>query len=311
MNEPWQRYFDISIVHFMAYPETIGGNGPILETLTEIAEDPFFTAVEVGRINDRKVRREAAKLLEQAHLRVGFGAQPILLSGKYNLNSPDRRERERAIAAVKEGINQAYELNAERLAILSGPAPADPAAREEQLALLVDSINRICEYAAGKGKLGITLETFDPDIAKRALIGSHQDAARVAAAVRKDHPSFGILVDLSHLPLQRESAKEALAAVADHLVHVHVGNCVMRDPAHPAYGDEHPRFGIAGGENDVPQMIEFIEALFELDLLNDGRRPFFGFEVKPLPEEKSRLVIANAKRVFQEAWARAEARAER
>lgn len=304
MNAPWLRYFDVSIVHFMAYPETIGGDGPIIETLTEIAEDPFFTAVEVGRINDAKVRREAAKLLEQAHLRVGFGAQPILLSGKHNLNSPDRGERERALAAVKEGIDQAYELNAERLAILSGPAPTDPKAREEQLILLIDSINRICEHAEEKGRLGITLETFDPDIAKRALIGSHRDAARVAEAVRKEHPSFGIMVDLSHLPLQRESAKVALSAVADYLVHVHIGNCVMRDSTHPAYGDEHPRFGIAGGENDVPQLIEFIEALFELDLLGGERRPFFGFEVKPLPGEKSKVVIANAKRVFQEAWAR-------
>jgi hypothetical protein len=27
----------------------------------------------------------------------------------------------------------------------------------------------------------------------------------------------------------------------------------MRDKSHPAYGDQHPRFGVPGGENDVPQ----------------------------------------------------------
>lgn len=306
MNEPYLKYFDLSIVHFMAYPEAIGGDGPIIETLTEIAADPFFTAVEVGRINDEKSRKEAAKLLEQAHMRVGFGAQPILLAGNYNLNSPDENERKKAIDAVKEGIDQAYELGAERLALLSGPAPQDDSKRGEQIELLCDSLNQICAYAESKGSPGITLEIFDPDIDKKALIGHTQDAAKVAEAVKGERPSFGVMVDLSHLPLQRETAHEALSAVADHLVHAHLGNCVMKDPNHPAYGDQHPRFGIEGGENDVPQLVEFIEALFAVGFLDGRKKPFVGFEVKPQAGESSQLVIANAKRVFNEAWARAE-----
>lgn len=308
MREPYQKYLEMSIVHFMAYPETMGGNGPIIETLTEIALDPFFTAVEVGRINDGKTRKEAAKLLKQAHLQVSFGAQPILLAGKHNLNSPDEYERTKAIDAVKEGIDQAYELGAGRLALLSGPAPKDNTKRGEQIKLLCDSLIQICEYAASVAGLGITLEIFDPDIDKKALIGPNRDAAKVAEVVREEHPSFGIMVDLSHLPLQRATSYEALSAVADHLVHVHIGNCVMKDLHHPAYGDQHPRFGIEGGENDVPQIIEFIEALFAVGFLGKERekRPFMGFEVKPLAGEPSQVVIANAKRAFNEAWARLE-----
>ncbi|MDQ3399329.1 MAG: hypothetical protein M3511_16495, partial [Deinococcota bacterium] len=69
-----------------------------------------------------------------------------------------------------------------------------------------------------------------------------------------------------------------------------------------AYGDQHPRFGLPGGENGTPEVVAFVEKLFDIGFLGKGRRPFLGFEVKPLPGESSGLVIANAKRVFAEAW---------
>lgn len=307
MYEPYQKCLNPSLIHFMAYPDTIKGDGPILETLTKIAEDPFFTAVEVGQINDPAIRKKASELLKQAHMRVGFGAQPILLIGEHNLNSPEEKKRKKAIGAIEEGIGQAYELNAERLGLLSGPAPDDPSNRDEQMKLLIDSLNQICEYAESQGDLGITLETFDEHIDKKALIGnSHREAAKVAEAVKKEGHDFGIMVDLSHLPMQGESPFEALSAVKDHLVHVHIGNCLIGDENHPAYGDKHPRFGIKGGESDVDELVEYIQALFEIGFLGGENRPFMGFEVSPTVGEKPEIVIANAKRTFNEAWAQLE-----
>lgn len=306
MDEPYQRYFDLSLVHFMAYPETIDGQGPILETLTEIAEDPYFTAIEVGQINDKKTREEASEILEQAHIRVIFGAQPILLLRDLNLNSPLEEERKDAIEAIKEGVDQAYDLNAERLGLLSGPQSKE-SERGEQKELLVDSLKQICEYAEENGNLGITLETFDPQTDKSVLIGgSHEEAAEIAESVKEEGHNFGILVDLSHLPMQAlsppyETLRKALSAVSDHLVHVHLGNCLIDDPDHQAYGDKHPRFGI--GENDVPEVREFIEALFDVGFLGDKGRPVVGFEVSPVEEEPPEILVANAKRVFDRAWA--------
>ncbi|MFQ5795130.1 MAG: sugar phosphate isomerase/epimerase family protein [Candidatus Bipolaricaulia bacterium] len=302
MNEPYQNYFELSIVHFMAYPEVIRGNGPIIETLTEIAEDPFFTAVEVGPINDASVRREAAFLLRRAHVKVGFGAQPIVLLGGHNPNDPDPDKRAQAIEVLKQAVDQAYELGAGRMTLLSGPAPADPGAREEQIELLIDSLNQICAYAESEGNLGITLETFDPDIEKKSLIGPNADGVRVSEVVRNEHPNFGLMLDLGHIPIQHETIAEALHTAKDHLVHAHISNCVMRNPDHPAYGDQHPRFGIEDGENDVPEVVEYLETLFEIGFLGSKTKPFVGFEVKPLPDEPPQIVIANAKRVFQEAW---------
>ena len=86
----------MSIVHFMAYPNTIGGDGPIIETLTQLAQDPFFGAVEIGWIKDPKVRADAKAIIENSHLKVGFGGQPTLLLQGLNLNSLDEAERQKA-----------------------------------------------------------------------------------------------------------------------------------------------------------------------------------------------------------------------
>jgi sugar phosphate isomerase/epimerase len=307
MDKPWTHFCKMSIVHFMAFPQTIRGEGPIVETVTQLAEDDFFGAVEIGWIKDPAVRNQVRAILDASHLSVAFGAQSALLLQKLDLNSRDPEMRGRAIAQIKSCTGEAVELGARRLALLSGPDLGDEH-RDEALRLLLDSIHQVCEYGKQRG-VGITLETFDRKIEKKALIGPSDLAARFAAQVRQDYPDFGLMYDLSHQPLLEESARWALTQIKDHLKHVHVGNAVMRDPNHPAYGDAHPRFGIAGGENDVPQLVEFIRALFAIRYLKeirDGEELLLvGIEVKPQPGESSALVIASAKRVWKEAWARA------
>jgi sugar phosphate isomerase/epimerase len=69
---------------------------------------------------------------------------------------------------------------------------------------------------------------------KRALIGPAESALAIARAVRRDCPNFGLMVDLSHIPLLGESPKEALVPVREHLMHIHIGNAAFRDRSHPA-----------------------------------------------------------------------------
>ena len=76
----------------------------------------------------------------------------------------------------------------------------------------------------------------------------------------------------------------------------------------PAYGDQHPRYGVDGGENDVEQVREFFAALFEIGWLKNDRsnkpedKPIVSFEVKPMAGENISIVLANSIRVFKEAW---------
>jgi len=169
---------------------------------------------------------------------------------------------------------------------------------------LVSSAKEICDYAKSKGDLGIVLEVFDQEIDKKCLIGPAKDARRVAEEVREEFDNFGLMVDLSHLPLLGETPAQAIIPVKDYLVHAHMGNCIMRDKEHPGYGDQHPRFGIKGGENDVKELTEYLKVLLDIGFLNPENPPIVSFEVKPLADESSEVVIANAKRVLREAWAK-------
>ena len=303
MQESMYKFMKVGLIHFMAYPQVMRGEGPILETLQKIAEDDFFTAVEVSWIKDAKVRVKAKKLLEMSHLTVAYGAQPRLLINNLNLNSFNEEERKMAVREIKAGVDEAYEIGAKGLAFLSGDDPGEEG-REQARKLLVSSIKEICDYAKSKGDLGITLEIFDQEIDKKCLIGPANEARKLAAEIRKEFDNFGLLVDLSHLPLLNETPTEAIIPVKDYLVHAHMGNCIMRDKEHPGYGDQHPRFGIIGGENDVKELTEFLKVLLDIGFLNYQNPPIVSFEVKPLTGETSEVVIANAKRVLKEAWAR-------
>ena len=305
MIESIYKYADVGLIHFMAYPQCIKGEGPILETLQKICEDDYFTFVEITWIKDPEVRKQAKIMLQQAGMKYAFGAQPSLLTQKLNLNDPDQTGRAKAIDQIKACVDEAYEMECSGLAFLSGKDPGDDA-RDEGLQLLFDSVTDICDYASGLGEMPILLETFDQlPFGKNAILGPTQDAVAFAEAVNMCCPNFGLMLDLSHLPLLGESPMKMLHTAKDVVDHIHIGNCVMRDPNHPAYGDEHPSFGIEGGENGVVELAEFLDALFKIGYFNeDGPMPL-SFEVKPIAAfgETSELVIANAKRALNKAWA--------
>ena len=301
MDVSWKKYMKVGIVHFMAFPQVLKGEGPVLETLEKVLTDDFFDVIEITTIKDDEVRERARRMLASSKMTVTYGSQPVQLVNKLNLNSFDTAEREQALEVCKACVDEAYELGAVGVAFLSGPDPG-PGRRKVATDLLIESLSQICAYASSRGSMNVVLETFDRDIDKKALIGPNSEGVTVSEKIRQNHKNFGLMLDLSHLPLQHETVEQALTVARGHLVHAHMGNCVMRDKSHPAYGDNHPRFGIPGGENDVSQLAEYIRMLKEIGYLNERNPPVLSFEVKPMPEENSEIVIANAKRTFREAW---------
>jgi sugar phosphate isomerase/epimerase len=293
----------LGIVHFKAFPEVVSGQGPIVETLRKIAEDDFWTAVEVGWMKDVKVRHEASKLLEVSHMQVCYATQPRILGQKLNPNSFDAAERKKAVDNVKRGIDEAYQLGASCVRVLSGKDPGDEK-REDAKKIFIDVLKEWCEYAKQQGDIKLYLKIFDRDIDKAALIGHFKDAADVAEEVYKEYKNFGVLSDLSHFPLLRETPAEAIPMVMKYPMHFHIGNCVMRDRKNVLYGDLQPRFGVPGGELDTPDVRDYFKLLLENNLLNPDDKPVLSVEVRPLlAEEYSEMIIANAKRVIKEAWA--------
>lgn len=302
MNESIYKYMQVGLIHFMAYPETLKGEGPILETVKKIAVDDYFNAIEVTWIKDAATRQQVKKILDCSHMSVAYGGQPRLLSAGLNINHLDDSERQKAIATLKEGIDEAYELDARSFAFLSGKYSEET--KEASYQCLLKSTKELCAYAKAKGDMKVALEVFDFDIDKKSIIGPVSLAKRYAADITREFDNFGLMVDLSHMPLLRESVKESILPIKQYIIHAHMGNTVVKSPSCAAYGDTHPRFGFPQSENDTDQLVEYLRVLLEIGFLNTTNPPIVSFEVKPWGDEDSDIVIANAKRTLNAAWAK-------
>lgn len=302
MKASMQEYMKVGIVQFLAYPTTMQGEGPILETVTALASDSFFNAMEVTHIADDGVRTAVADFLGRAKVEPYFCAQPLTLLPGLDLEDADEAQRQAAINAVKAGIDEAVEIKSSYVSVMSGKNTADKEAATERL---IDSLKQLCAYAQPHG-ISLSIEPFDQlSYGKDCLIGPTKEAVRLSKAVRRDYPNFGLLIDLAHLCLLQEDIKWALKTAGEHLVHVHLANAAGADPSNPYYGDNHPYFGAPGTCNNTQQIVECLKTLKEMKYISKSSRGIVSFEIKPdtANGDTPESIIAGAKRTLLDAWA--------
>ena len=276
-----QDYCKLGIVHFMLYKFAGSGEGNIAEAVNAVCENKELDAIEVTWVKDKKQREETASILKSSGKAVGFGAHPIILGQGLNLNAEDETVRQKAVNEMKALVDQAYELGSSGFVVLSGKDPGEEK-RSFEMNQLVKSLLEIDEELKRCGDMSLILEVFDRvDYGKNCLIGPHKDSVIIADEMRKKAPDFGILADLSHIPLLFEGPTDAVQTVKDCLVHAHLGNCVMDDPEHEMYGDKHPPIGDPAGVNGVKEVTEYLQALLDIGFLDREKRPVMSFEVCP------------------------------
>ncbi|MBX3085559.1 MAG: sugar phosphate isomerase/epimerase [Anaerolineae bacterium] len=309
----WSHLMDFGVIHPLIYLECRGGEGPILETLPTIINDSDFGAIEIAPIKNPEVRQKAKALLAQSQLQVVYlPILPVLLE-KLEPGSADVDARRIAVARLKGLIDEAIDFGCV-MAMVQGPLDTAPDQREATTERLIQDLQELCDYAAArstKKQLFITFENFDRDIEKKRLIGPTAEAAKMADAVGR--PNFGLTIDLSHLPLLNETPAHALQTAGRHLIHAHIGNCVIDHPASALYGDFHPRFGHPLGRNDLPEVVDYLQQLDNVQYWTKARSrlgstPILSMELRPVPnEENPQAVLANGKRTFIRAWAQVKA----
>ena len=298
MKESIHTYFKLGTLNWMSFPPK---TYDWADSMRLIAKDAFFDAVEITSIASEEKRAEVKKILEQSHIEIGFGAQPVLLGGGLNPNALDEAERQRAEAALVAAIDEAREMGANTLSFLAGKWSEDT--KEEAYRQLLHTTVNICSYAAGFG-MNIELEVFDYDVDKSALIGPAPLAAKFAADVREKVNNFGLLVDLSHIPITHETPLFVVRTLRPYITHFHIGNAVVKQGCN-AYGDKHPRFGFPNSANDTPQLTEFFKILKSEGFFNADTPYTLSIEVTPFGDEDAELVVASTKRVINRAWAMA------
>jgi sugar phosphate isomerase/epimerase len=150
--------------------------------------------------------------------------------------------------------------------------------------------------------MAVELEVFDYDIEKASLIGPAPYAAKFAADMRGYCANFGLLIDLSHIPMTYETPEFVVQTLRPYITHLHMGNTVCSDPAADGYGDQHQRFGFPLSANDTPELLEYLRVLKREGFMRPNDPMVLSFEVKPWKDEDPDVVITNAKRVLNRAW---------
>src|SRR5580693_7922592 len=107
MDQPLSHFIKPGLVHFMAFPACQKGEGPILESLKKILADEYFEVVEITWIKDPAVRAQAKAMIVSSGIDARYGAHPRILSQRLDLNALDPEIRARAIADLKDAINEA------------------------------------------------------------------------------------------------------------------------------------------------------------------------------------------------------------
>ena len=300
MEKSMRRYMRVGTILHVSYKQLGSGEGPILECLKKIVTDPYFEVVEVAHMKDAEVRKAAADMIARGHMTSSYGGQGRMLGAGLNINDLNEEGRQKALASLKEGIDEAYEMGVEDFAFLAGRY--EEKTKEESFQALLKSTRELCEYAKSKGDMPVLCEVFDYDIAKKSLIGPVDMVKRYAETICAEYDNFGLMVDLSHIPMLHETIEESLLPVQQYIRHAHMGNTVIKSPECPAYGDEHPRFGFPNSENDVEELAAYLRLLLRIGFLNEKKRPIVSFEIKPFGEEDPEVCLANAKRTLDLAW---------
>ena len=274
MREPIQKYFQIGTIQWMSHPPV---DYNLLDSVKTLAEDEYFSAIEIGKIDDENMREKVKRMLEQSHMKVCYGAQPRLLGPKLNPNDIDEEGRKKAEKTLLEAVDEAEYLGARGIAFLAGKWQEET--KDAAYAQLLKTTRAVCSYAAEKG-MRVELEVFDFDMDKAALIGPAPYAAKFAADMRTTHNNFGLLVDLSHFPTTYETSRFVIQTLRPYITHFHIGNAVVKKGC-TAYGDQHPRFGFPESANDTEELLDFFTVLKEEGFFQPKDPYVLSFEVKP------------------------------
>lgn len=299
VDQPLLNYMRPGLVLCVAYAAASDDGDALVRGIESVAADLFFSSVEVRYVPDGDARRRMVEILRASRLDVVYETYPRLRQLGLSLSSADGAMRGRAVEEGKRAIDEAMEIGAVRINLVSGADPG-PERRDRGGDALVDSLYALAEYRAGQGDVAVALalEPFPRDGQDASLVGSTSEAVELAQLVREVYPDFDLTLDTGHTALLHEDLAAALALAAPYLGQIHLANVL------PGSANVSPPLGVDGGLYDAPRLAEAMLALFRAGFLGVGRRPLVTLRVAPNAGERTEWVIAGAKRTLAEAWAR-------
>ena len=89
-------------------------------------------------------------MIAAGHMTTAYGGQGLMLGAGLNINDLNEEGRQKALASLKMGIDEAYEIGAQDFAFLAGRYEAET--MEESFQALLASTRELLRVCESKGK---------------------------------------------------------------------------------------------------------------------------------------------------------------
>lgn len=286
----------LGVNHQFLYPESITDAAAHTETLKRAVGLDLIDALDCWVWRGARAREEISILQDCGKVinyNIGDRAGEIPLF----ICSPDKAERVRAYDTLMREIEYALAVGSKKIVFGSGPDLAeDRDGAKERLGELIVTISKQIPR-----DVVLALEPTDRDIDKHFLLGPLDETVAFIKAWRRYARNLGLLLDMCHVPLMHETLESAMDKVDDTLVHIHLGNCVIKDKNDEFYGDKHIPWGYNGGEYGETEGEGFLMMLKERGYF-DTKGATVSFEMRPYDGCGSEESLKR----FVEVWNRAK-----
>lgn len=247
----------LGVNHQFVYPESMTNAEIHTETIKKIATNENVDALDCWLWRGENAKEERAALLDSGKVinyNIGdrFGEEIILPS------SPKQADKDRAYDIMMREIEYGLSLNTKKIIFGSGPdMPEDHQGAIERYG---EFILRLAKNLPDD--VWFALEPTDWDIDKHFLFGRLNETTDFIYNVRKSgFERIGMLLDQCHVALMHETLESGVKGAKDTLIHIHLGNCVLKDKNSPYYGDKHVAWDYPGGEYTSEDGIRFLNLL--------------------------------------------------
>lgn len=204
--------------------------------------------------------------------------------------SADPRERQYALDILRRESDFAVACGAKK--IIFGSGRDVPKFREDAIKRYVDFVAEWKTYIPDD--ICLALEPADQDVDKCCLLGSLDDSCNVVQKLRDGGiADIGILLDMGHIPLLYETLSSATEKTKGYLRHIHMGNCILKNPANPLYGDKHPCWGAPDGEYDETDGVQYLRQLKKFGYFETEGIKTLSFEMRPLTGMDSEQTLSH------------------
>ncbi len=282
------------------WPGTWCCEGETQRAIEQMLRLNFFSAVHTVDVPTARERRNIAAACAESNVQLTYCLTRLLTENGLSLADLDESRRQQAVQTTRRWLDDARELHAAKLLLVTGPAPASEQDRQLGLSQFEKSLIDICQSAVDAPLVQILIEALDVRAHKKCTLGFFKEAVGIVRRVSGVFDNLSLCLDTAHILLNGEEPADGILAGADVITDFHFCNCIT-DPADPLYGDWHLPFG-PPGTVDVPAVARWMSIAAGAGVLVPLRRPSVYCEVLTRPGDDSFENMKACRRNLGHAW---------